>query len=70
MDLAEISVGILRSLCRLLKIPETRKQFPVMYSTQLYPVMFTLVAFEMQLQYSTVLMALIKLLPTGIRSKE
>jgi hypothetical protein len=30
MDLAEISVGILRSLCRLLKIPETRKQFPVM----------------------------------------
>jgi hypothetical protein len=33
MDLAEISVGILRSLCRLLKIPETRKQFPVMYTS-------------------------------------
>ena len=32
MDLAEISVGILRSLCRLLKIPDTRKQFPVMYT--------------------------------------
>jgi hypothetical protein len=32
MDLAEISVGILRSLCRLLKIPETRQQFPVMYT--------------------------------------
>ncbi len=35
MDLTEINTGILRSLCRLLKIPDTRQQFhpPVLLTT-------------------------------------